>query len=60
MKIIEKEKGFLESVQSKKQNKKIPFFYLGPENNWEKIYDKKIQLKLFSTFETDLKELNYI
>ena len=60
MKIIEKEKGFLESVQSKKQNKKIPFFYLGPKNNWENIYDKKVQLKLFSTFETDLKELNYI
>ena len=60
MKIIEKEKGFLESVQSKKQNKKIPFFYLGPKNNWETIYDKKVQLKLLSTFETDLKELNYI
>ena len=60
MKILENENGFLEAVKSKKQNKKISFFYLGPKNNWKTIYNKKIQSKLFLTFKASLKELKYI
>ena len=53
-------KGFSESILSKKKNKKIPFFHLGPENDWKKILDEKIQKKLSETFKDNLKELLYI
>ena len=56
----ESTKGFSESILSKKKNKKIPFFYLGPENDWKKILDEKIQKKLSETFKDNLKELLYI
>ena len=53
-------KGFSEAILSKERNKKIPFFYLGPENDWKKILDEKIQTKLLETFKDNLKELLYI
>ena len=53
-------KGFSEAIFSKKRNKKIPFFYLGPENDWKKILDEKIQIKLSESFKDNLKELLYI
>ena len=55
----EKKNGFTEAVHSKKNKKKIPFFYLGPDNNWKKILDKNQQLKLTNEFKNDLKELDY-
>lgn len=57
---IEKTDGFLESVFSKNDSKKIPFFHLGPKNDWKKILDEKYQKKLNSIFNSNLKELNYI
>jgi hypothetical protein len=57
---IEKTDGFLESVFSKNDSKKIPFFHLGPKNDWKKILDEKYQKKLNSIFNSHLKELNYI
>lgn len=60
LKNIEKTDGFLESVISKKHSKKIPFFNLGPQNDWKKILDEKHQKKLNSIFNENLKELNYI
>ncbi len=60
MKNIEKNDGFLESVLSKNDTKKIPFFHLGPKNNWKSMFDKKYQEKLNSIFEKNLKELNYL
>tara|TARA_B100000963_G_scaffold52954_1_gene41072 strand:- start:8457 stop:9305 length:849 start_codon:yes stop_codon:yes gene_type:complete len=60
MKNIEKKEGFVESVLSKSNPKKIPFFHLGPDNNWRNIFDEDYKKKLRSTFETNLKELNYI
>jgi len=56
----EKKYGFSESIKSRKDNKQIPFFYLGPENNWEKILDTSLKNKLNKVFEKDLKELKYI
>ena len=53
-------KGFSEAILSKERNKKIPFFYLGPENDWKKILDEKIQTKLSESFKDNLKELLYI
>ena len=52
-------KGFSEAILSKQKNKKIPFFYLGPKNDWKKILNEKIQTKLSETFKDNLKELSY-
>ena len=60
MKNMEKKSGFLESVLSKNDTKKIPFFHLGPKNDWKSIFDKRYQNKLNSIFENNLKELNYL
>ena len=59
MKNIEKNIGFQESVLSKNDSKKIPFFHLGPKNDWKNIFDQNYQKKLNSIFGTNLKELNY-
>tara|TARA_Y200000002_G_scaffold329685_1_gene293929 strand:- start:54 stop:902 length:849 start_codon:yes stop_codon:yes gene_type:complete len=59
MKKIERNDGFIESVLSKNENQKIPFFHLGPRNNWENIFDENYQKKLNLTFKQNLKELNY-
>ena len=60
MKNIEQNHGFLESVLSKNDTKKIPFFHLGPKNNWKVMFDKNFQEKLNSIFENNLKELKYL
>jgi hypothetical protein len=56
----ETSKGFAEAILSKQKNKKIPFFYLGPENDWKKILDQNITKKISENFEENLKELSYI
>ena len=55
----EKKNGFIEAVSSKKNKEKIPFFYLGPDNDWKKILDKGQQSEFNDIFEEDLKELGY-
>ena len=60
MKNIERNDGFLESVLSKKDSKKIPFFFLGPKNDWKILFDENYKKKLYKIFEKNLKELNYI
>ena len=56
----EKKHGFSEAILSKKSNKKIPFFFLGPENDWKKILPEDLKTKLNKTYEKNLKELSYI
>ena len=56
---IEKKKGFSEAVTSKETNNKIPFFFLGPENDWKKILNDDLKMKLNNVFEKNLKELLY-
>ncbi len=51
--------GFSEAIFSKKKNKMIPFFNLGPDNNWKKILNKSFSDKLNKIFEKDLIELDY-
>ena len=61
-KLKEKEKtdGFSEAISSKKdKNKKIPFFNLGPKNNWKNLLDEDLKLKLNNLFKKDLKDLSY-
>ena len=55
----EEKYGFSEAIQSKKENKKIPFFHLGPKNDWRKILDKDLKKKLNNVFEKNLIELSY-
>ena len=40
-------------------NKKIPFFYLGPKNDWKKILDEDLKIKLNDVFKKNLVELSY-
>ena len=60
MKNMEKKSGFIESVLSKNDTNKIPFFHLGPKNDWKSTFDKNFQKKLNSIFENNLKELSYL
>ena len=55
----EKNNGFIEAVLSKKNKEKIPFFNLGPDNDWRKILDKDQKSKLTNIFKEDLIELGY-
>jgi len=60
LKANEKKFGFSESVKSKKDNKQIPFFFLGPDNDWNKILDDELKNKLNKVFDKNLKEFSYI
>ena len=55
----EKNNGFVEAVPSKISKEKIPFFNLGPDNDWKKILDKDQQRELHDMFEEDLINLGY-
>ena len=55
----EQKNGFSEAITSKKDNKKIPFFYLGPKNDWKKILDEDLKSKLNDIFKKNLVELSY-
>ena len=59
LKRIEATMGFGESIISRENKKKIPFFHLGPENKWQKNFDDKFIQKLNNIFEKSLNELNY-
>ena len=59
LKKIERFDGFSESVLSKNYSKKIPFFLLGPKNDWKKIFDEDYKKKLNLIFKNNLNELNY-
>ncbi len=52
--------GFSESIKSRSENKQIPFFFLGPKNDWKKILNDNMKKKLNKVFEKNLKELGYI
>ena len=55
----EKKEGFSENVYSKKINKKIDFFNLGPKNKWRKVVPKAFHEKINNIFRKDLKNLKY-
>ena len=56
---FESTKGFSESLVSKTNENKIPFFHLGPKNNWRQILDKDFQNKINKIFEKNLNDLKY-
>ena len=55
----EEKSGFVEAVPSKKDGEKIPFFNLGPENDWKKFLDADQQRRLTDIFKEDLIDLGY-
>ena len=56
----EKRKGFKEAVVSEKSGKKIDFFNLGPNNDWNKILNKEIKEKIEKSFNKEMLELGYL
>ena len=59
LKKIENKNGFSESIIARKDKKNIPFFHLGPKNNWQKNFDDTFIKKLNDIFKRNLSELNY-
>ena len=60
LKSLEIQRGFEEGVSRKNLEKKIDFFNLGEENDFNKILDKKVIEKIELRFNSEMKELNYI
>ena len=56
---IENESGFVEAPIDLDGSKK-KFFYLGPQNDWKKILDKKTLKYIENSFEIEMKELGYL
>ncbi len=57
---MEKKFGFIEAITSKKDNKKINFFFLGKKNNYKNLLSSEIEAKIRSAFNKEMKELKYI
>ena len=60
MKKLEREKGFHEAKIHPKTGEKITFFNLGPNNDWKKLLDPKIKIKIEKNFKKEMKELGYL
>ena len=60
MQKLEKEIGFDESVMDKKTNKKLPFFNLGPSNDWRNKLDTNLVNKIEKAFSKEMEELGYL
>ncbi len=60
MKNLEKEKGFEEARINIVTKEKIPFFNLGPKNEWKKLLDLEIVKKIEKAFKKEMKELEYL
>ena len=60
MKDLEQKHSFQESMTDNKTGKKIPFFNLGPNNDWRKVLDFKIRDKIENSFRNEMEELNYL
>ena len=59
IKKIENTKGFSEnSIMT--SSKKVNFFNLGPENDYNNFLDKKTKASIENVFFNEMKELNYI
>ena len=60
MKRLEKKEGFFEAKTHDETGKKIPFFNLGPKNDWRKLLEPKIKEKIENSFKKEMKELGYL
>ena len=55
----EQKEGFIEAPDSKTGDTKIPFFNLGPKNDWKTILNDDLRNKLNKIFKKKLEELSY-
>ena len=55
----EETSGFIESQKNIK-NKSIPFFYLGPKNDWRNLINDNIRIKIETEFKNEMIKLNYL
>ena len=60
MKDLEKKEDFHESIVNKKTGEKIPFFNMGPKNNWRLTLDKKNKEIIENHFKNEMEELGYL
>ena len=60
MKSLENKEGFSEASINKQTGEKIPFFNLGPKNDWKNLLNTKVKLKIETAFKNEMKELNYL
>jgi len=56
----ENKNGFSEAVFTKDKKEKVPFFYLGPKNDWKKILNNDLKIQIETCFKDELIEMNYI
>ncbi len=60
MQNLEKKEGFREAKTDQKTGEKIPFFNLGPRNEWKNKLDIKLKNKIEKAFNKEMKELGYL
>ena len=60
MQLLEKKIGFNEAKINDETGEKIPFFNLGPKNDWKNSLDGKIRFKIEKAFKKEMQELNYL
>ena len=60
MKEMEEKEGFDEAVTNKINNKKIPFFFKGPKNDWKNTLNYELIKKIETTFAKEMSELGYL
>jgi hypothetical protein len=60
VKNLEQNEIFYEGVLDIKTGKRKTFFHLGPSNDWRRLLNDKIQIKLEKAFEKEMIELEYL
>ena len=60
MRDLEKKVGFDEAKINDNTGKVVPFFNLGPKNNWKKNLDVDLSSKIQEAFREEMIELNYL
>mgnify|MGYP001987432306 CR=1 FL=1 len=60
VKNLEENETFYEGVLDAKTGKRKTFFNLGPSNDWRRLLDDKIKIKLEKSFEKEMIELEYL
>jgi len=60
VKNLEQKETFYEGVLDTKTGKRKTFFNLGPSNDWRKLLDEKIKIKLEKAFAKEMIELEYL
>jgi hypothetical protein len=60
LKEMEQKGLFRENVLNKKDDSKVNFFHLGPENNWKNNLNENIKNKIEKNFYQEMTELEYL